>query len=143
VGYISDVEPTGFDTSMRETPFIYGYSSPSASTVWNYTGDPQDPQSTLDPGEWSLLFYVAETSAWSTVSGGVSVGGTPLLGDVLGPATSPCLADVNDDGVVDLADLAEILARWGEIGGPADIDGEPGVGTGDLLLVLDHFGEEL
>jgi hypothetical protein len=143
VGYISDVEPVGLDASMREAPFIYGYSSPSASTVWNFTGDPQNPQSTLDPGEWSMLFHVAEADEWSMVNAGVSVGGPPLLGEVLGVVLLPCLADVNGDGLIDLDDIAEVLAHWGEIGGPADIDGEPGVGTGDLLLVLNYFGDDI
>jgi hypothetical protein len=143
VGYINDVEPDGFDMSLRETPFIYGYSAPSESTVWNYTGDPQNPQSTLDPGEWSLLFHVAEVQDWSMVEAGVSTGGPPLSEAVLGAVTQPCLADINDDGVVGVDDLAEVLAHWGEIGGPADIDGVPGVGIGDLLLVLELFGQDV
>jgi hypothetical protein len=140
VGYINDVVPEGFETARREAPFIYGYSAPSDATVWNYTGNPEDPTSTLDPGEWSLLFHVAETDAWSLVEGAVSTGGAPVAGEVLGASTVEHVADINGDGVVSVEDLTVVLMRWGEVGGPADIDGEPGVGIGDLLLVLDQFG---
>jgi hypothetical protein len=133
--------PDGFDAAMHETPYIFGYSSPSESTVWNYTGDPQDPQSTLDPGEWSLLFHVAEVEMWSMVAAGVSVGGPPQSEAVLGAVTQPCVADINGDGVIGVDDLAAVIEHWGEIGGPADIDGVPGVDVGDLLFVFEVFGE--
>jgi hypothetical protein len=51
------------------------------------------------------------------------------------------LGDVNGDGVVDIADLVELLAAWGECPPspgicPADLDYDGTVGVLDLLLLL-------
>jgi len=45
-------------------------------------------------------------------------------------------ADLTGDGVVDAADLAALLAAWGDIGSPADIDGNGMVGASDLAALL-------
>jgi hypothetical protein len=140
VGYLAGIQPLGYDEAMQQGPFLYGYSSPASATVWNYTGNPDDPLSTLDPGEWSLLYHVAEADAWGPVSGGVTTGGSPVLGEVLGPVATAGDADINGDGVVDVQDLMEILSHWGESGGAADIDGTDGVDVGDLLEVIANFG---
>jgi hypothetical protein len=140
VGYLNGIEPEGYDESLQQAPHLYGYSSPSSATVWNFTGNPEDPLSTLDPGEWALLYHVAEAEAWGEVSGGVTTGGSPVLGEVLGAVATAGDGDINGDGFVDVADLMEVLAHWGESGGAADIDGVDGVGVGDLLEVIANFG---
>jgi hypothetical protein len=53
--------------------------------------------------------------------------------------------DVNDDGVVDTADLLALLAAWGPCPDPpadcpADLDGDGAVGTSDLLVLLANWG---
>jgi len=53
--------------------------------------------------------------------------------------------DVNGDGVVDTADLLELLAAWGPCPDPpadcpADFDGDGVVGTTDLLILLGNWG---
>jgi subtilisin family serine protease len=52
--------------------------------------------------------------------------------------------DITDDGVVDIADLLELLANWGpcpEIGPcPADLDENGFVDIADLLLLLGYWG---
>ncbi len=52
----------------------------------------------------------------------------------------PCPADLDDDGMVGVSDLIEILAAWGNKGGPEDLDGSGFVDIGDLLLVLSSWG---
>ena len=49
--------------------------------------------------------------------------------------------DVNDDGVVDFADLLAVLGAWGPCAGdcPADLDGDGVVGFADLLIVLANW----
>jgi hypothetical protein len=44
-------------------------------------------------------------------------------------------ADLNCDGAVNPADLANLLANWGSPG-PGDIDGNGAVGSGDLTALL-------
>lgn len=74
VGYVTDILPPGFDMDLREDPYLYGYSGPAQASIFTYAGDLYDPYSTLDPLEWSLVYYIAEATTWelgpATVSGG-------------------------------------------------------------------------
>lgn len=45
-------------------------------------------------------------------------------------------ADINGDGVVDVGDLLDLLAAWGEDDADADIDGNGVVDVSDLLVLL-------
>ncbi len=53
---------------------------------------------------------------------------------------STCPADLDDDGMVGVSDLIEILAAWGNKGGPEDLDGSGFVDIGDILAVLAAWG---
>ena len=56
-------------------------------------------------------------------------------------AVPPCLGDLNWDGNVDAADLAELLAAWGSNPGhPADFDGDGVVDSADLAELLAAWG---
>ena len=77
-----------------------------------------------------------------------------LLGDLVCPCpdllawaaatAAVCPADLNDDGRVDLADLAELLARLGTaarpVGAHGDLDADGDVDADDLSLMLARFG---
>lgn len=56
----------------------------------------------------------------------------------------PALADLNGDGVVNGADLATVLERWGVVvdkfGRLCDFDNDGVVGGADLAVVLGHWG---
>ncbi len=54
--------------------------------------------------------------------------------------STPCLADLNGDRVVDAADLAIILSRWDLGGGLGDLDRNGQVGGGDLSILLNAWG---
>lgn len=51
-----------------------------------------------------------------------------------------CVGDVNGDGPVDLADLAQVLADFGTTALASDIDGSGVVDTADLAVVLAELG---
>ena len=53
--------------------------------------------------------------------------------------STPCVADLNADGVVNGPDLAVLLGQWGSAGG-ADFDGSGAVGGSDLGLLLGAWG---
>lgn len=55
-------------------------------------------------------------------------------------AGPPCDGDVNDDGVVEGVDLAQILAYWGQASTTHDLDGNGVVGATDLAIVLARWG---
>jgi hypothetical protein len=60
---------------------------------------------------------------------------------ILWHLANPCPADITGDGLVNIADLLELLARWGgEHGGPADINGDTVVNVLDLLQLLAAWG---
>ncbi len=64
--------------------------------------------------------------------------GSAYLFDASGtPGT--CQWDLNGDGSVGILDLLILLASWGEVGGPADRDGD-GLGVLDLLHLLGDWG---
>jgi hypothetical protein len=56
----------------------------------------------------------------------------------------PCIGDLNGDGVVDLSDLATLLANFGTVGGATpeqgDLNGDQSVDLADLTLLLSAFG---
>jgi len=51
------------------------------------------------------------------------------------------VGDINGDGVVDTADLGELIASFGAASQSADINGDGVVDTADLGLLIAHFGE--
>jgi hypothetical protein len=54
--------------------------------------------------------------------------------------STPCPADLDGSGAVDVADLLALLAAWGEPGGPADLDHSGTVDVQDLLTLLGAWG---
>jgi len=48
--------------------------------------------------------------------------------------------DIDGNGVVNVLDLLDLLASWGEQGGPADINGDGIVNVLDLLILLGNWG---
>jgi hypothetical protein len=52
----------------------------------------------------------------------------------------PCVADLNDDGVVATNDLLILLSWWGDSNPDIDIDGSGTVDAGDILLMISEFG---
>ena len=55
------------------------------------------------------------------------------------PAGNLSLGDLNGDGSVDAADLADMLNSWGS-GGPADLNGDGSVDASDMSILLGNFG---
>jgi hypothetical protein len=52
-----------------------------------------------------------------------------------------CVGDINNNGVVDVADFLILLGAWGpNPGHPADLDGDGIVGVTDMLLLLGNWG---
>jgi len=54
---------------------------------------------------------------------------------------TPCVADLDDDGVVGLTDLLAVLAAWGSCPGcPEDFDENGFVDLNDLLVLIAAWG---
>lgn len=52
----------------------------------------------------------------------------------------PCRGDLDDDAAVTIADLLDLLSRWGNTCDPADLDDSETVEIGDLLILLAQWG---
>lgn len=63
----------------------------------------------------------------------------PIVGYLVEYETT-CVADLNGDGTVDGADLAQLLASWGASGVAADFDQTGGVDGADLAFLLASWG---
>ena len=59
-------------------------------------------------------------------------------------ATAPCPGDINGDNIVDLTDLATLIAHFGMTSGAGladgDLDGDGDVDLTDLATMLAYFG---
>ncbi|MDZ4831999.1 MAG: hypothetical protein SGJ09_17620 [Phycisphaerae bacterium] len=62
-----------------------------------------------------------------------------ILGKGCGAETTPCPADVNNDGVVDASDLGIVLGGWGGAG-VSDVNGNGETDASDLGILLGSWG---
>ena len=51
-----------------------------------------------------------------------------------------CVADINNDGFVNVNDLLEVVGTWGQTNVPSDINGDGIVNVPDLLAIIDAWG---
>ena len=56
------------------------------------------------------------------------------------PDECACPGDLNDDGAINGADLADLLSQWGQSGVAGDLDGDGSVAGGDLSILLAGWG---
>jgi len=82
---VVDGSPT---TDTFQDPYLYGYSGPASSTIYSYFGNFFDPFVTLDPGEYSVVYFIAE-STWQLVDGTATGAGISDNRIVPGPAIIP------------------------------------------------------
>jgi hypothetical protein len=67
----------------------------------------------------------------------------PVVDDVRVSPYPACLADLNNDGIVNGADISIMLGFWGLNGKPvdADINGDGLVDGADLAMLLSSWGK--
>jgi hypothetical protein len=77
---------------------------------------------------------VVGDGSWELVAGGRDGRITCFSGGLDAVVFDP--ADINQDGVVGVADLLLVIDQWGSTDAPADVDGDGIVGVNDVLLVV-------
>jgi hypothetical protein len=98
---------------------------------------------TLAPGEYrlkaDLLFYDLRNA--QTDPPVFTDSGDYTMTFTLGDGPTDCPADVDGNGGIDTSDLIAVLAAWGDCPGcEADLDGNGFVDTADLIAVLAAWG---
>ena len=63
------------------------------------------------------------------------LGGNTICSDLT------CDSDFNGDAVVNIEDLLQVIAAWGNVGGAEDLDGDGNVGVNDLLTLIAAWGD--
>jgi hypothetical protein len=86
----------------------------------------------------SVSFNSASTLGVSRLTFGPAVAEASCL-----PRLTPCVSDIDGNGLVDLVDLTLLLAQFGSAGSglSADLNHDGTVGISDLALLLSEFGD--
>ena len=111
-------------------------SNPNAFGLFGYSVAATD--------DMVVVGAIWENSSATGVNGDSSSTGAPSSGAVYVFALSalpPCQGDLNDDRMIDGADLGLLLGTWGACGGcAADLDSSGIVDGADLVLLLGSWG---
>jgi hypothetical protein len=85
-GFESAVVPAGYESRTHEDPYDYRYSGTAQATVFTYFGNLYDPYCTLDPDEYSLVYYIAVSDVYGPVPATANSAGFGSTRAVPGPA---------------------------------------------------------
>jgi hypothetical protein len=115
------------------------------SITWSTTPFSVNPNA--NALRWNTMFNFRFTADTAPEAGTSTVGlfrpggaaSTTIAAAVPSAAEAVCVGDLNGDGVVDGADLGELLSAWGS-SGPADLDGDGVVDGADLGILLGNWG---
>jgi choice-of-anchor B domain-containing protein len=117
-----------FDASDPLNPVEVGY----------FDTYPAHNNPTYDVGAWTAYpFFPSGTVIVTDRTGGL------FILDVSAAVGGNCPADLNNDGLIDLADLGILLADFGCVAPgpcPGDIDGDGDTDLADLGILLSEFG---
>ena len=119
--------------SITETPVLSGRLRPHESFASHLGDEPN--------GTWFIdLQDLQAGDAGSFVSGALILEiEVDCDGDGV-PDECVCPGDLNADGVIDGADLADLLSQWSLSSVAADLDGDGTVAGGDLAILLARWG---
>jgi hypothetical protein len=92
---------------------------------------------TLDPGNYALFVAV---DSFDFPPCGVGPGGSGNFYSVTLGGGTPCPADTNNDGVVDVQDLTAVILAWGMNNPAADVNNDGIVDVQDLTAVILAWG---
>ncbi len=88
IGYSTSIVPDGFSGNDQQSPASFGFNANSAAVSYGFL-DFADPNSTLDPGEFSVLWFVADAETYTDGPATVTGGGVADTQMVLTPTMIP------------------------------------------------------
>jgi hypothetical protein len=138
---LGDVEELEFETE----PGIADSDDDGASDgdeLWFFQGDPRDPLKVFGEDQYCWGTSPEElTDYWVAARIVSETEQSPISNSV---HIYFCLGDLDGDGDIDLADLAQLLSNYGTTGGAAyedgDLDGDGDVDLADLAGLLAVYG---
>jgi len=144
-------EQFGVSVAIGESVMLVGHRFGITEKVASGTTSIYD----LEDGSWSFRSHLYPSKPFHAGEFGWSVaieGNHALIG---APWTQPdgyaelfigmtedcgCLADIDEDEVINVNDLLIIISEWGSTNSPADISTNGIVDVSDLLIVIDNWG---
>ncbi len=113
-------------------------TSDARAFVWS-SNMMMDLNSLIDPlASWRLDRATAINASGQIVGAGTHFGLPRAF--MLTPITMACAADINQDGVIDTADLGILISLFGSSDALGDINGDGVVDTADLGILIGVFG---
>jgi serine protease AprX len=112
--------------------------NPSGDGELAFSGNQGNAGVTKDGGVYRTAFLGFPLAALSTTDRQAVV---QKMIDWCSGLQPDCPADFNGSGDVEVEDLLELLAAWGDAGVEEDLDGSGTVEVGDLLILLADWGD--
>ena len=96
-------------------------------------------------GDFDLAGTIGQPDAGPIMTGGEYELASGLWPGAAVSEQTPCIGDLDGDRDIDLADLAQLIANYGEMNGmtyeDGDLDGDGDVDLSDLAELLARYGE--
>jgi len=73
VGCVNSIIPTGYDSGKYQAPVGFDYSGFSKTISYYFAGGYKN---TIEPDEWSLVYYIAASDYWAGATGAVAAAGS-------------------------------------------------------------------
>ena len=126
--------------SVGENHWVRGYGTDAGELLWQVDLLPENGMAQMTINVEPAFQAAGDVAYVSThFAGDVNNYGWLYAIATADPPLRGSPGDLNNDGIIGPADLAELLASWGPCGSsqcPADIDGDGSVGTADLAELL-------
>ena len=133
-------------TGNEDLVLVSADSTGTLGVIWNDGGIEELSEATTLVQAPGFTFFRAGRSEQADGERVLAVGGSSSLLRVFAvdcEPTIPCPGDLNNDGVVNGADISVVLGFWGLNGKPvaADINGDGIVDGADLAILLSGWGD--
>ena len=138
----SSVDNTSISTTSGNYLFSSGLNQNinwSSNSTFGFTLSNSAFNLMMDSNYFMVGAYKSGTSSM-TINNSSNA---PLLNILIDLPAEDCIADINSDGYVNVSDVLQLIAAWGDCSTkdcPADVNGDYSVNVIDLLELIDAWG---
>ena len=136
------VDNTSIDSSNGQYLFSSGLNQNinwSSNSIFGFTLSNSAFDLMMDSNYFMVGAYQSSTSSM-TINNSSNA---PILNILIDIPAEDCVADINSDGYVNVSDVLQLIAAWGDCSTkdcPADLNGDYSVNVIDLLELIDAWG---